>query len=60
MGLAGAGCLLADALGFHSVDYGVPRRIEEVVCSIPGAERFNLEKLRERIVERLQSVDLFF
>ena len=58
VGLAGAGCLLADVLGFQSVDWRISGGLEELVGSIPGAERFDLEELRERILERLQSVDL--
>src|ERR1051325_3697443 len=48
VGLAGAGCLLADALGFQSVNCRMAGGFEDVVCSIPGAERLDLEELRER------------
>jgi putative nucleotidyltransferase with HDIG domain len=58
VGLAGAGCLLADALGFQSVNCRIAAGIEEVVDSMPGAAGLDLEDLRERIMERLQSVDL--
>ena len=60
VGLAGASCLLADALGFQSVSCRLSAGIEDVVCSIPGSGSFDLEELRESIVERLQSVDLIF
>ena len=58
LGLAGAGCVLADALGFQSVNCRIAGGIEQLVNGIPGSERLDLEELRERVMERLQSVDL--
>jgi len=57
-GLAGAACLVADTLGFQSVNCRLPASFEEIVCALPGAARLDLEDLRQRIAERLQSVDL--
>jgi putative nucleotidyltransferase with HDIG domain len=57
-GLTAAACSLADALGFQSVRCSFPDGIEEIVGSLPGSPRIDLEDLRERIAERLQSVDL--
>jgi HD-like signal output (HDOD) protein len=57
-GLTAAACSLADALGFQSVKCDFPGGIEEIIAGIPGSKRIDLEDLRERIAERLQSVDL--
>jgi putative nucleotidyltransferase with HDIG domain len=56
--LAGTACVLADALGFPAVHYSMAEGVEEVTKSIPGLGAFDLEKLREQIAQKLQSVDL--
>jgi putative nucleotidyltransferase with HDIG domain len=58
VGLAAAACLMADTLGFQSVNYRLPATFEEIASALPGPARLNLEELQERIKERLQSVDL--
>ena len=58
VGLTAAACSLSEALGFQSVRCSFPDGIEEIVGSLPGSPRLDLEDLRERIAERLQSVDL--
>jgi putative nucleotidyltransferase with HDIG domain len=58
VGLTAVACSLADALGFQSVRCSFPDGIEEIVGALPGFPRLDLEDLRERIAERLQSVDL--
>ena len=58
LGLASAACLLADALGFQSVNCQLTVPIADLVCAIPGSTALDLEEIREHIMERLQSVDL--
>jgi putative nucleotidyltransferase with HDIG domain len=58
VGLTGAACLLADALGFYCVQYHRATTMEDVVCELPASDELDEEQLRERIRERLQSVDL--
>jgi len=58
VGLTGTACRLADALGFPSVSYRVSASLEALVCAMPGPVRFDLEELRQRIVDRLQTVDI--
>jgi putative nucleotidyltransferase with HDIG domain len=58
VGLTAAACILADALGFQSVRCRLPASLEEIVQCLPGTPRLDLEDLRERIAERLHSVDL--
>ena len=56
--LTGVSCLLADALGFSCMNYDRPVAIEDTVVSIPGHTPFDVEALRERILERVQAVDM--
>ena len=58
MGVAGAACQLADLLGFQSVNCNLASGIAELMRDLPGQPRFDLEELREKITERLQSVDI--
>lgn len=58
VGLTGVACLLADALGFPSVNYHAPTGIEELVCGMPGPAQFDMEELRDHIMDRLQAVDV--
>ena len=57
-GSTAAACTLADVLGFQSVRCGYPCGIDQAVEGLPGSRRLDLEDLRERIADRLQSVDL--
>lgn len=54
VGLTAVACLLADALGFPSVNYRAGVAMEELIGM---AGQVDLEELRERIVERLAVVD---
>lgn len=56
--LAGVACTLADALGFPAVHFGLADEVDELMKSIPGLGRFDLEEVRKQITEKLQSVDL--
>jgi putative nucleotidyltransferase with HDIG domain len=58
VGLTAAACTLSDALGFPSIPFDFAGDIQSVIEALPGSPRIDLEDLRERIAERLQSVDL--
>jgi HD-like signal output (HDOD) protein len=58
VGLAGAACLLADLLGFQSVNCRLPAGFAELMRDIPGQPQFDMEELREKILDRLQSIDI--
>jgi putative nucleotidyltransferase with HDIG domain len=58
VGLASVSCLLTDMLGFPAVNYSVPAGIEELVSGMPGPAHFDLAEMRDRILARLQTVDI--
>ena len=58
VGLASVSCLLADMLGFASVNYTSPTRMEDLVSGMPEPSNFDLSGMRDRIQERLQTVDI--
>jgi putative nucleotidyltransferase with HDIG domain len=56
--LAGVSCVLADTLGFSCMNYQQAATIEETMAALPGKTPFDMEAIRARILERVQSVDL--
>jgi putative nucleotidyltransferase with HDIG domain len=58
VGLASSACLMADTLGFQSVNCRLPASFEEIACALPGPVRLDAEQLQGRIMERLEAVDL--